>query len=100
MCSTKFVTNYDTKVNKRCNKSKIIHWVSFNQHECQENHYKELLFLFKSFQKSEFHLQNNYDSWKYVYMEQKNDIKNEFFKNIILTHPTILILNGTIKITS
>ncbi len=30
-------------------------------------------FLFKPFQNLEFNLQNNYDSWKYVYMEQKNE---------------------------
>jgi hypothetical protein len=33
LCSVEFVANYDTKVNKRCNKTKIICWVSFNQHK-------------------------------------------------------------------
>ncbi len=75
MCLAEFVANYDTKINKRHNKNKILGWVSFNQHENPENHYKELLFLFKQFQKSEFNLQNNCDSWKNAYMEQKHDIK-------------------------
>ncbi len=70
-----FVVNYDTKINERHNKSKIFRWVSFNQHKNPRNHYKELLFLFKFFQKLEFNLQNNCDSWKYAYMEQKNDIE-------------------------
>ncbi len=59
---TKFVANYDTRVNKKHNKSKIICWVSFNQHKNPKNHYRKLLFLFKPFQKSEFNLQNNCDS--------------------------------------
>ncbi len=36
---------------------------------------KELLFLFKPFQKMEPNLQNNYDLWKEIYIEQKNDIE-------------------------
>ncbi len=32
LCLAKFVVNYDIKINKRHYKSKIIHWVSFNQH--------------------------------------------------------------------
>ncbi len=97
MCLEEFVANYDKKVNKICNKSKIIRWVSFNQHKYLKNHYKKLLFIFKPFQKSKLNLQNNCDSWKDAYMEQKHDIKNcEKKLYIILTHPTILILNGTI----
>ncbi len=75
MCLKEFIANYDTKVNKRRYKSKIIRWVSFNQHKNPKNHYRELLFLFKPFQKSELNLENNCDSWKHAYMEQKNDTK-------------------------
>jgi len=67
-----------------------------NQLKNPENHYRELLLLFKLFQKSKLNLQNNYDSWKNAYIEQKTDIKKEKKLYIILTHPTILILNGTI----
>jgi hypothetical protein len=48
-----------------------------NQHKNPKNHYGELLLLFKLFQKSKLNLQNNYDSWKHAYIEQKNDIKKE-----------------------
>jgi hypothetical protein len=75
LCLEEFVANYDTKINKIHYKSKIICWVSFNQHKNPKNHYRELLFLFKPFQKSELNLQNNYDSWKHAYMEQKNDLE-------------------------
>jgi hypothetical protein len=39
-CLVEFVANYDTKVNKRRNKTKIICWVSFNQHKNSKNHYR------------------------------------------------------------
>jgi hypothetical protein len=97
LCLVEFLANYDAKANKICSKSKIIRWVFFNQHKDLENYYRKLLFIFKPFQKSKLNLQNNCDSWKDVYMEQKNDIKKcEKKLYIILTHPTILILNGTI----
>jgi hypothetical protein len=41
LCLAGFVVDYDIKVNKRHCKSKIIHWVSFNQHKNPEIHYKE-----------------------------------------------------------
>ncbi len=71
-------------------------WVSFNKHKYSKNHYNFIyfFFLFKTFQKSEFNLQKNYDSWKNVYMKQKNDIEKK--KSIILIHLTNMILNGTI----
>jgi len=69
LCLIEFVIKYDTKVNKRCSKSKMICWISFNQHKNLENRYKELILLFKPFQKSEFNFQNNCDSWKNPYME-------------------------------
>jgi hypothetical protein len=75
LCLATFVANYDIKLNKRHYKSKIICWVSFNQHKILENHYKNLLLLFKPFQKMELNLQTNCDSWKDAYMEQKNDIE-------------------------
>jgi len=73
LCLIEFVIKYDTydtKVNKRCSKSKMICWISFNQHKNPENRYKKLLLLFKPFQKSEFNFQNNCDSWKNAYMEK------------------------------
>jgi hypothetical protein len=75
LCLAKFVVHYDTKVNKRHSKNKIIHWVSFNQHKNAKNHYRELLFLFEPLQDLKLNLQNNCDSWRYAYMEQKNDIE-------------------------
>jgi len=76
-CLTTFVVNYDKKkLNKKCTKSKIIHWVSFNQHKDLENHYKKLLLLYKPFRILEFNLQRNHDSWENVYIEQKNNTKN------------------------
>jgi len=51
LCLTKFVVNYDTKVNKIHNKIKIICWVSLNQQKNPKNHYRQLLFLFKPFKK-------------------------------------------------
>jgi hypothetical protein len=42
LCLVEFVVNYDTKINKRCSKSKIIHWLSFNQHKNLKNHYRKM----------------------------------------------------------
>ncbi len=43
LCLAKFVINYDIKVNKKRFKSKIICWVSFNQHKNLKNHYKKII---------------------------------------------------------
>ncbi len=64
LCLTKFVVNYDTKVNKIHNKIKIICWVSLNQQKNPKNHYRKLLFLFKPFKKLDVNFANNCDSWK------------------------------------
>jgi hypothetical protein len=97
-CLTSFVANYDKKkLNKKCTKSKIISWVSFNQHKNLENHYRKLLLLYKPFQILEFNLRRTHDSWENAYIEQNNNIKKS--KNnlcITLTHQTIMMLNGTI----
>jgi len=66
LCLVEFIIKYDTKLNKRHIKSKIIRWVSFYQHKNPKNHYTKWLLLFKPFQKLEFNLQNNSDLWKDV----------------------------------
>jgi hypothetical protein len=66
----KNLLSYDTNVNKRCIKSKIICWVSFDRYKNSKTYYTKCC---KSFQKSELNLQNNYDPWKDIYIEQKND---------------------------
>jgi hypothetical protein len=76
LCLTKFVLSYDTNVNKRCTKSKIICWVSFDI-EIQKLIIQNCWF-YKSFPKLELNLQNNYDPWKDVYIEQKM-IKNDIY---------------------
>jgi hypothetical protein len=71
--------------------------VSFNQHKNPKKIIKNYNLYLNHFKKIDLNLQNNCDSWKIVYAEQKNDME-KMRKNLylILTHPTILILNGTI----
>ncbi len=92
-----FVANYDTKINKRRSKSKIICWVSFNQHKNPENHYKELLVLFKPFQKLEFNLENIVIHGNMLICNKKvifKKCKKKLY--VFLIYQTIMLLNGRI----
>ncbi len=40
ICLSKFAANDDVKTCKKCNNSKIIHWVCLNLHKDLDNHYK------------------------------------------------------------
>ncbi len=75
LCLAKFVTNYDTKLSKKCTKRITICCLSFNQHKDQKNHYRELLISFRPFIISKFNLQGTHDSWKTSYIKQKNNME-------------------------
>jgi hypothetical protein len=49
ICLSKFAANDDVKTCKKCNNSKIIHWVYLNLHKGLDNHYELLLLLFNTF---------------------------------------------------
>ncbi len=77
MCLAKFIANYNTKTCKICKCVKVIHWVCFNVHKYLENHYRELLLLFKPFHELEIDLKKCHNFWKYVYLNEKDNIEKK-----------------------
>jgi len=68
-----FVANYDTKAYKKHKHCKNIHWVSFNLHKDLEDHYRGLVFSLKPFNEPKIDSKSQHFSWKYAYVNAKDD---------------------------
>jgi hypothetical protein len=69
------MANYDTKTCKFRKCVKVIRWVCFNVHKDPENHYRELLLLFKHFHELKIDLKKSHNFWKYAYLNEIDDIE-------------------------
>jgi hypothetical protein len=69
-----FVTTYDAKTYIKHNENRIIHWVSFIICKDSENHYRELLLLFKHF----LGIEANWKYWKMLTQMKKKTLKNYY----------------------
>lgn len=76
LCLAEFIANYDTKTCKICKHAKIICWACLNVHKDPEDHYRELLLLFKPFCESKINLKKSHIEFlnnKYVYHFNTNN---------------------------
>jgi hypothetical protein len=97
LCFAEFMANYNTKTCKIRKCVKVIHWVCFNVHKDHENHYKELLLLFKPFHESKIDLKKCHDFWKDAYLNEKDNIEKIKKKNCTTFMLKIkVMMNGTI----